>query len=98
MNITSIQGMNAYTANTLMSDTASVQNNNKEATDVDPIKESTQPPQEAFQVEITQQALTLQAQNTKDLVNEDQEQMAEQIPQASSYQDPRSSPLIDTIA
>ena len=82
MDINSIQGINAYTANTLMSDTGSVQNNNKEVTGVEPIKENTQTLQEAFQVEITQQALTLQAQNTDDLAKEDQVQMTEQTQQA----------------
>jgi hypothetical protein len=72
MNITGIQGMNAYTANAQMADTASVQNNNKEATATPPInKESSQALQEAFQVEITPQALTLQAQKKQDPAQEE---------------------------
>jgi len=87
MDINSIQGMNAYTANVLMTDTASVQNNNKEATGVEPNKESTQPVQEAFQVDITQEALALQTKNTENPAEEDQkQQISQQIQQAQSQE------------
>jgi len=76
MNITSIQGMNAYTANTQMAETASVQNDNKEASAPPNNKESTQTRQEAFQVEITPQALTLQAQKQQELAKEEQDQQS----------------------
>lgn len=78
MNINGIQGTNAYTANALMADTTSVQNNNKEATGVEPVKESSQTRQEAFQVEITQQALRLQAESTKDLAPKNPNQQLSQ--------------------
>nr|WP_319394923.1 hypothetical protein [uncultured Desulfobacter sp.] len=75
MNITGIQGLNAYTANAQMADTAPVQNNNKEATAATDInKENAQTLQEAFQVEITPQALTLQSQKQQDLAQEEQNQ------------------------
>ncbi|NDY73003.1 hypothetical protein DO021_16410 [Desulfobacter hydrogenophilus] len=100
MNIDSIQGMNAYTANALMTNTASEQNNYKEATGVEPIEKSPQASQEAFQVEITQQALTLQAQNTEDPVKKDQEQTAEQIRQTPQTQSlpGRQGSQLDVIA
>ncbi len=86
MNINNIQGMNAYKANLLMADTASVQNKNKE-TGVEPNKESTQPVQKAFQIDITQEALALQAKSTENLAEEDQEQhISQQIQQAQSHQ------------
>nr|WP_320014530.1 hypothetical protein [uncultured Desulfobacter sp.] len=98
MNINNIQGMNAYTANVLMADTVSVQNNNKEATGVEPNEESIQPVQEAFQVDITQEALALQAKNTEDLANEDQEQqLTQQSQQPQSFQGLPGSQL-DIIA
>ena len=101
MDINSIQGMNAYTANVPMADTASVRNNNKEATGIEPNKESTQPVQEAFQVDITQEALALQAENTDDLAKEDQEQQItqqnQQIQQAQSFQ-ARQGGQLDIIA
>lgn len=78
MDMNSIQGINAYKANVRMADTASVQNNNKEVTGVEPNKESTQTVQKAFQVDITQEALALQAENTEDLAKEDQEQQITQ--------------------
>lgn len=72
MNISSIQGMNAYTANAQMAETAPVQNNTKEATAPAADNEkSTQTPQEAFQVEITPQALTLQTQKQQDSPQEE---------------------------
>ena len=71
MDINSIQTLNAYTANAQMADTATVQNNNKETTAVAAGKESTQTLQEAFQVDITPQALTLQAQNKQDMAQEE---------------------------
>lgn len=96
MNINSIQGMNAYTANVLKADTASVQNNNKEATGVEPNKERTQTVQEAFQVDITQQALALQAENTEDLAKEDQKQQITQ--QIQQTQQTQSGSQVDIIA
>jgi len=90
MDINSIQGMNTYTANMRMTDTGSVQNNNKEATGVEPNKESPQPVQEAFKVDITREALALQAENTEDLDTEDQEQQIDrqiqQTQQTQSFQ------------
>lgn len=101
MDINSIQGMNSYTANLRMADTGSVQKNNKEATGVEPNKESTQPVQEAFKVDITQEALALQAENTEDLEKEDQEQQIDrqiqQTQQTQSFQ-VRQGRQIDIIA
>ncbi len=98
MDMNSIQGMNAYTANVLMANTVSAQNNNKEATGVEPNKESTQPVQEAFHVDITQEALALQAENTEDLAKEDQEQqITQQNRQTQSFQGRQGSQL-DIIA
>ncbi|MGM0654609.1 MAG: hypothetical protein ACQETR_04695 [Thermodesulfobacteriota bacterium] len=98
MDINSIQGMNTYTANLRMADTGSVQKNNKEATGVEPNKESTQPVQEAFKVDITREALALQAENTEDLEKEDQEQqLYRQIQQPQSFQGRQGSQL-DIIA
>ncbi len=98
MDINSIQGMNAYTANVLMADTVSVQNNNKEATGVEPNKERTQTVQKAFQVDITQEALALQTENTEDLAKEDQEQqITQQIQQTQPIQGRQGSQL-DIIA
>lgn len=98
MDMNSIHGMNAYTANVPMADTASVRNNNKEATSIEPAKESTQPVQEAFQVNITQEALALQTQNTEDLAKKDQEQqVAQQNQQDQSFQG-RQSNQLDIIA
>jgi len=98
MDINSIQGMNTYTANLRMADAGSVQKNNKEATGVEPNKESTQPVQEAFKVDITQEALALQAENTEDLEKEDQEQQIDrQIQQPPSFQGRQGSQL-DIIA
>lgn len=83
MNINSIQGMNAYTSNALTADTTSVQSNNKESTGLQADKDSSQTLQEAFQVDITQQALALQAENTEDLADEDlAQQLAQQAQQA----------------
>lgn len=101
MNINSVQGMNAYTANALMADTASVQNNNKDATNVELDKEPIQPVQEAFQVNITQEALALQAENAEDLAREDQEQqLTQQIQQAQLPQQFQGQPggQLDIIA
>lgn len=67
MDIKSFQTMNAYTANALFADTASVQNSPKETPDVEPNAGRPQTVQEAFQVNITQQALALQTENTADL-------------------------------
>lgn len=75
MDINSIQGMSAYAANALMAKTASVQSNNKEVTNAELYKEGTQTVQEAFQVDITQEALALQAENPEDLAQKDQEQL-----------------------
>lgn len=66
MDISNIQGMNAYATNAQTAYTASVQNDKMEATATAPGKESTPTRQEAFQVEITPQALTLQAQKQQD--------------------------------
>ncbi|NWH04347.1 hypothetical protein [Desulfobacter latus] len=87
MDINSIQGMKAYTTNVRLTDTASVQTNNKEATSVEPNKEITQSVQEAFKVEITPEALALQAENTEnpDKENQDQ-QIARQIQQTQQNQ------------
>jgi len=74
MNINSIQGMNAYTSNALMASSTSARNNNTETTGVDLNKASIQPIQEAFQVNITPEALALQSKNTESLANEAQEQ------------------------
>ncbi len=77
MNIAGIQGLNAYTANAQMADTAPVRNNNREATPATDInKENPRTRQEAFQVEITPQALTLQAQKQLDLAQEEQNQQS----------------------
>ncbi|WP_020590138.1 hypothetical protein [Desulfobacter curvatus] len=102
MDINNIQGMNAYKANTLMADTASVRNdNNKEATGTEPNGESTRTLQEAVQVEITQQAMTLQAERKKDLVKEEQDQqLTQQGPQngpIAQYQGQQGS-WIDVVA
>ncbi|WP_462268354.1 hypothetical protein [Desulfobacter sp.] len=98
MDINSIQGMNTYTANLRMADTGSVQKNNKEAAGVEPNKESAQPVQEAFKVDITKEALALQAENTEDLEKEDQEQQIDrQIQQAQSFQG-RQGRQLDIIA
>ncbi|WP_321416113.1 hypothetical protein [uncultured Desulfobacter sp.] len=78
MNIYNIQGMNAYTANAPMAEKAPVQNNNKQATDTELNQENTQTLQQAFQVEITQQAMTLQAQKKEDLAEKDQVQLTDQ--------------------
>lgn len=89
MDIKNIQGMNAYTANTL---TADVQNNLNEKQDVKTNTESTQTTQEAFQVNITQQALELQAENTEEPVKQNEEQLfAQQTYQAQPLQGPQSS-------
>ncbi|MGD9824398.1 hypothetical protein [Desulfobacter sp.] len=95
MNINSIQGMNAYTANALMADTTSVQNNTKEATSVDLNKASSQPVQEAFKVDITPEALALQSENTEALAEEAQDQL-----QTMQTQQPqgRQGILLDVIA
>lgn len=101
MDMNIIQGMDAYTANVLMADTVSVQNNIKEVTGVEPNKESTQPVQEAFQVDITREALALQAENTEDPAIENQEQQItqqnQQNQQNQHFQDRQGSRL-DTIA
>ena len=100
MDINSIQGMNTYTANLRMADTGSVQNNNKEVTG-EPNKESPQPVQEAFKVDITPEALALQAENTEDLDTEDLEQQiarqTQQAQQTQSFQGRQGSQL-DIIA
>lgn len=75
MDINSIQGLNAYTANSLTTETASTRNTNKEAAGAEPDREKTQPHQEAFQVEITEQAMTLQTQNKQALAKEEQDQL-----------------------
>jgi len=93
MNINGIQGMNAYTANVLMADTVSIRNTNKEATGVEPNKESIQPVQEAFQVDITQEALALQAKNTED----QEQQITQQNQQTQSFQG-RPGIQLDIIA
>ncbi|WP_289020604.1 hypothetical protein [Desulfobacter postgatei] len=92
MDIKSIQGMNAYTANTLTTDTADVQNNLKEKQDVKTNTENTQTTQEAFQVNITQQALELQAENTEEPVKQNEEQLfAQQTYQVQPLQGPQGS-------
>ena len=73
MEINRIQTMKAYAANSQMAETATVQNTNKEATTAVTDKQSTQTLQEAFQVEITPQALTLQAQKDQEMAQEEQE-------------------------
>ena len=75
MDINSIQGMSAYAANAQVAKTASVQNNNKEVTNAELYKEGTQTLQEAFQVDITQEALALQTENPEDLAQKSQEQL-----------------------
>lgn len=98
MDMNSIQGINAYKANVRMADTASVRNNNKEATGVEPNKENTQTVQKAFQVDITQEALALQTENTEDLAKENQEQqITQQIQQTQSFQNRQGSQL-DIVA
>lgn len=95
MDINSIQGMNAYTANALMADTTSVRNNNKEATGVELNKASSQPIQEAFQVDITPEALALQSENTDAFAKEEQEQT--QTMQTQQFQS-RQGIQLDVIA
>ena len=92
MDIKSIQGMNAYTTNALTADTTAVQNNIKETQDVKTNTESTQTNQEAFQVNITQQALALQAENTADPAKQNQEQLfSQQTYQAQPIQGPQGT-------
>lgn len=98
MNINNIQGINAYTANTLMTDTGSVQKNTGETTGVEPNKDSIQPRQEAFQVEITQQALALQAENTESTSEEGQVQMQAQTAQQTGQPQGVPGRLIDIVA
>nr|WP_319493340.1 hypothetical protein [uncultured Desulfobacter sp.] len=73
MEINRIQTMKAYAANSQMAETVTVRNTNKEATGVVTDKQSTQTLQEAFQVDITPQALTLQAQREQEMPQEEQE-------------------------
>nr|WP_320193309.1 hypothetical protein [uncultured Desulfobacter sp.] len=103
MNIYSIQGMNAYTANTQMADTASVQNTNKQATETDTelTPQSTQTLQQAFQVEITQEAMTLQSQKEENLAEKDQKQLMDQLTPQVQQGDPlqnRQGAQIDIMA
>ena len=98
MDMNIIQGMDAYTANVLMADTVSVQNNITEVTGVEPNKESTQPVQEAFQVDITREALALQAENTEDPAIENQEQQITQQNQQNQHFQDRQGSRLDTIA
>ncbi|MCG8550411.1 MAG: hypothetical protein MI799_08420 [Desulfobacterales bacterium] len=103
MNIHSIQGMNAYTDNMQVAGTASVRNNNKEETGAQTYQENTQPLQQAFQVEITQQAMTLQAQSKENPAEEDdldqlpahQNQITQQTGQSRLIQ---QGSLLDIIA
>ena len=71
MDINTIQGMNTYAAfNTTKADERLVQTNQEtEATNTS--IESIQTVQEAFQVDITQEALAMQAQNTGNLPAEE---------------------------
>ena len=94
MGIQNIQGMNAYTANALITDTASVQNSPKEKTDVETNMERTPATQEAFQVNITQQALALQAENTEDMAKEGQRhQLAQRTDSTQPLQSPQGTQL-----
>nr|WP_321395628.1 hypothetical protein [uncultured Desulfobacter sp.] len=86
MDINNIQRMNAYTANAQMTNTASVLNNNKEATAAVTDGESTQTLQEAFQVEITPEALTLQSQRKQDTAQKEQEMNPQLTPQSFKTQ------------
>jgi len=92
MDIKSIQGMNAYTTNALTAGTTAVPNNIKEKPDVKTNTESTQTNQDAFQVNITQQALALQAENTADPAKQNQEQLfSQQTYQAQPIQGPQGN-------
>lgn len=107
MNINNIQGMNAYTANARMSDTASVQNGYKQTTGTELNEGNTQTLQQAFQVEITQEAMTLQTQRQEDMAEKDQVQLlakqnsqalqTSQIQQTGPFQN-RQGAQIDVIA
>ncbi len=71
MDINTIQGMNTYAAfNTTKADQRLVQTNQEAATSNTSI-ESIQTVQEAFQVDITQEALDMQAENTGNLPAEE---------------------------
>ena len=71
MDINTIQGMNTYAAfNTTKADERLVQTNQDAATTNTGI-ESIQTVQEAFQVDITQEALAMQAENTGNLPAEE---------------------------
>ncbi|WP_321493528.1 hypothetical protein [uncultured Desulfobacter sp.] len=100
MDINAIQGMNVYTANALKSDTTLARKN--EISDLELNKESAKTVPEAFQVNITQEAIALQTGKTEDFASEDQKQQTPQEPLRNQqyaglqqFQSQRGS-LIDT--
>lgn len=101
MDINTIQGMNVYTANALKSDTTLARKN--EISDLELNKDSAKTVPEAFQVNITQEALALQTGKTEDFASEDQKQQmyqeASSLLQYAQTQQSQSRPgsLIDTI-
>jgi len=95
MDINNIQGMNAYTAGARMADTASVRNINKDATEIEPDKASPRITQEAFQVDITREALALQTENTEAPAKENREQ---QLPVQTQQPQVRQGIQLDVIA
>ena len=94
MDINNIQGMNAYTAYSVSADTTSVRNNNTQAVGAEFNKQTAPADQEAFQVNITQEALSLQTENTEEPAQEDmKQQLTQQVQQTQQFQGQQGSQL-----
>lgn len=101
MNINSIQGAGAYTANTPLEETTRVQNQNRNMAEEDQNRVNTRANQEAFQVTITQEARAQQAADLKTYAQSSQTQSPEPSKPPEPYQmAPRQqgTPVVDIVA
>ena len=104
MDINSIQGANAYAANRPPADTTLVENQNQEAVATDLNQENTQAVQEAFQVNLTQEALDRQAADSEEAAAVEENTQAEQVQAQSQNQpaqgqgQPQVSQIVDIVA